>query len=144
VVVAGTAAGALVALVGAGFAGWTVHRPAAAPAARRVVVEVTGTSHQTPLTGSDDCGDPYGLCPGPPTPVPVAAQLVVSTAAGQSRFDEQLPWQQTLTVPAGGPVQVSAATDRADELTCRITVDGAEVAKQQLDKAGTVTCVANL
>lgn len=70
--------------------------------------------------------------------VPLHARLV------RSRFDEQLPWQQTVSVPAGGPVQVSAAIDRADELACRMTVDGAEVAKQQVDRAGTVVCVANL
>ena len=88
--------------------------------------------------------DPASPLPPEPVPPPPSAELTLTTASGQTRTSETLPYRDTLTIPAGGgDVVVSAAADDTDTLTCAISVDGREVARQQVAR-GVVTCRATM
>jgi hypothetical protein len=142
-----TAVAVSAALAAGVLIGWMVRpdaEPAASPA-RSVVVEVSGT-RPDPI---DTCVVLPSICKSTavtsipaPTPPPPRAELTLTTPSGQTRTSEMLPYQNRLTVPAGaGDVLVSAWADDTETLTCAISVDGREVARQQVER-GIVTCRA--
>jgi hypothetical protein len=142
------AGAAIVAL--AAVAAVLVVRMHGSPSQRTVRIAVYGTR---PVTVPQQPGIAYGGAGHmiPPTrrsstaqQSPTDAALVLTTPAGRTRqTDQTLPWQQTITLRPGQQVSVSVRSATATSLECTITVDGAEVAKQDAStRSGTVTCQA--
>jgi uncharacterized cupredoxin-like copper-binding protein len=144
----GLAAIMVLAAVAGGVLVW---RHGSAPAARRTVqVAVYGTQAvSSPAQPGIDYGTGHMVPPSRQATTvrrsPTDASVLLTTPAGRTRQTAQtLPWRRTVTLEPGQEVSVSVRSLQATSLECTITVDGAQLAEQESDRAGTATCQARL